>query len=189
MRAGMYRWQRRQTIRPASARRASERESWTSAGGVVLRAVADGLLEVVLVGRGRRVRWTLPKGTQRPDEPLEGTALREVHEETGLLVRLLQAVGRIHYTFAFGGVPYDKTVDFYLMQATGGDTADHDDEYDFAQWFSVDEARRQMAYPNEARIVDKAIGLFAGQRGRAAAGLDTISPAPGQRLNREGEGY
>ena len=95
MRAGKYRWQQRQMVHPASARHARERESWTSAGGVVLREVRDRRLDVVLVGRGRRVRWTLPKGTRRPDEALERTALREVHEETGLLVRLLQAVGRI----------------------------------------------------------------------------------------------
>jgi 8-oxo-dGTP pyrophosphatase MutT (NUDIX family) len=174
----MYLRHQRQTVRPASARHASEPESWTSAGGVVLRELDDGRLDLVLVGRGRRVRWTLPKGTRRPDEPLERTALREVHEETGLLVRLLQAVGRIHYTFVLGGVRYDKTVDFYLMQAVGGDTADHDDEYDFAQWFSVGDAVQQMAYPNEVCIVEKAIGVLAAERGPSATAVSAISPAP-----------
>ncbi len=70
----------------ASATSESGAESWTSAGGVVIRESDEGR-EVVLVGRGRRVRWALPNGTQRPGEPLEGTAVREVQEETGLLVR------------------------------------------------------------------------------------------------------
>jgi 8-oxo-dGTP pyrophosphatase MutT (NUDIX family) len=142
----------------------------------VLREVDDRRLDVVLVGRGRRVRWTLPKGTQHPDEPLERTALREVHEETRLLVRLLEAVGRIHYTFALGGVRYDKTGDFYLMQAIGGDTAEHDDEYEFAQWFSVGDAVRQMAYSTEALIVDEAVGLLSRERGLSGATLSAISP-------------
>jgi ADP-ribose pyrophosphatase YjhB (NUDIX family) len=105
----------------ASATSESGSESWTSAGGVVIREGSDEGREVVLVGRGRRVRWALPKGTQRPGEPLEGTAVREVQEETGLRVRRLRPLGEIHYRFKLAGVRYDKTIHFYLMQATGGD--------------------------------------------------------------------
>jgi hypothetical protein len=92
----------------ASATSESGSESWTSAGGVVIRESDEGR-EVVLVGRGWRVRWALPKGAQRPGELLEGTAVREVQEETGLPVRRLGPLGEIHYRFKLAGVRYDKT--------------------------------------------------------------------------------
>jgi len=115
----------------------------------------------VLVGRGRHVRWALPKGTIRPGEALESTAVREVEEETGLEVRVLQPIDQIHYTFQLAGVRYAKTVHFYLMQAIGGDTANHDQEYEFAQWFRADEALRRIAYPNEERLVEQALTLVS----------------------------
>ena len=54
------------------------------------------------------------------------------------------------------GVRHFKTVHFYLMQVVGGDTANHDGEYDVVEWFPIGEALRRLSYPNEARVVDKA---------------------------------
>ena len=128
-----------------------------SAGGVVYRRAEDnGSIEVVLVGRIRPKRWALPKGTPVVGETLEGTAVREVGEETGLLVRIERPLDQIHYWFVWGGVRHSKTVHFYLMQMTGGDTANHDGEYDVVEWFPIGEALRRLSYPNEARVVDKA---------------------------------
>src|SRR5262249_56224137 len=73
-------------------------------------------------------RWALPKGTPEYGESLEGTALREVGEETGLEVRIVRPLDQIQYWFIWGGVRHFKTVHFYLMEMTGGDTANHDHE-------------------------------------------------------------
>jgi 8-oxo-dGTP pyrophosphatase MutT (NUDIX family) len=128
-----------------------------SAGGVVYRRGGDsGGVEVALVGRLRPKRWALPKGTPEVGETLEGTAVREVGEETGLLVRIEQPLDQIQYWFVWGGVRHFKTVHFYLMHVVGGDTADHDGEYDVVEWFPIGEALRRLSYPNEARVVDKA---------------------------------
>jgi len=127
-----------------------------SAGGVVYREAEDGQFEVALVGRLRPKRWALPKGTPEVGETLEGTALREVGEETGLLVRIEQPLDRIQYRFVWGGVRHFKTVHFYLMEMVGGDTANHDGEYDVVEWFPIGEALRRLSYPNEAHVVDKA---------------------------------
>ncbi|TME32316.1 MAG: NUDIX domain-containing protein [Chloroflexi bacterium] len=132
-----------------------------SAGGVVYRRAGDeGPIEVALVGRLRPKRWALPKGTPEVGETLEGTAVREVGEETGLLVRIERPLDRIHYWFVWGGVRHSKTVHFYLMQMVGGDTANHDGEYDVVEWFPIGEALRRLSYPNEARVVDKALELL-----------------------------
>ena len=132
-----------------------------SAGGVVYRRPTEqGPVEVALVGRLRPKRWALPKGTPEVGETLEGTAVREVGEETGLLVRIEQPLDQIQYWFVWGGVRHFKTVHFYLMEMVGGDTANHDGEYDVVEWFPIGEALRRLSYPNEARVVDKAQQLL-----------------------------
>src|SRR5436305_6108422 len=53
-------------------------------------APEDGLyVEVVLVGRSHAGIWTLPKGTPHEGENIEHVELREVQEETGLIVCLI----------------------------------------------------------------------------------------------------
>ena len=74
-----------------------------SAGGVVF----DGAGRVALVrqrDRRDRLRWTLPKGRLDPGESAEEAALREVHEETGRLTKVVGVLGvydtrrrRTHY--------------------------------------------------------------------------------------------
>ena len=131
-----------------------------SAGGVVLRTGENGG-EVVLCGRGRPMAWVLPKGTPDPGETRVETALREVREETGLEVEIDRPLDSIEYRFVR---PSDralchKTVYYYLMSATGGDTSRHDHEFDEVRWFPVQEARGTMTYGNEAKIVEKGFAL------------------------------
>ena len=65
----------------------------TSAGGIVFTIEAGSPSLVVGLrrrdGDRRGGTWTLPKGTPDPGEAIEETAIREVREETGLLVRIL----------------------------------------------------------------------------------------------------
>jgi 8-oxo-dGTP pyrophosphatase MutT (NUDIX family) len=126
-----------------------------SAGGVVFRR-NEGGHDVVLVGRAEPLRWSLPKGTPSRGEDLEQAALREVREETGIEGRLIRHLLNIDYWFTLGGVRHAKTVHFYLMEAVGGDTADHDHEYDLSEWFNIAEAKRLIAYANERKVLDLA---------------------------------
>ncbi len=131
-----------------------------SAGGVIVRHPPTGC-EVALVGRGRPIRWGLPKGGLERGETIDQTAVREAQEETGLRVRLLASVGDIQYWFATRGVRHQKTVHFFLMEAVGGDVQDHDWENDEAAWFPADAAPEAMAFPTEAAIVRRALALWA----------------------------
>lgn len=126
-----------------------------SAGGVVYRTGPRGM-EVVLCGRDSDGVWGLPKGTPAPGESLEQTALREVSEETGLQVRIVEKIGTIQYWFSRNGVRYHKWVHHYLMQAVGGDTGAHDVEYDRVEWFPAEAAAKVLSFKNEAKIVEKA---------------------------------
>src|SRR5919108_4335909 len=74
-------------------------ERAVSAGGIVYR-VADNGPEFAICGRDSDGVWGLPKGTPDPGESLEQTAVREVEEETGLKVRVVDKVGVIEYWFS-----------------------------------------------------------------------------------------
>ena len=136
-----------------------------SSGGVVYRQ-NNGSLETVLCGRSVPVRWSLAKGTPDPGESLVQTALREVREETGLEVEVAAPLGSIEYWFADrdSDVRYHKTVHFYLMVPTGGDTGHHDPEFDVVEWFAVDDALVAMAYDNEVDVLRRALVVINEQK-------------------------
>ena len=137
-------------------------EEPVSAGGVVYRRV-DGNLEMVLCGRDSPVRWSLAKGTPDFGETLEQTALREVQEETGLEAVIEVPIKSINYWFSDkeGAVRFHKTVHFYLMKPVGGHTGLHDPEFDVVQWFSYDEALKNLTYANEVEVLRQALALIA----------------------------
>jgi 8-oxo-dGTP pyrophosphatase MutT (NUDIX family) len=130
-----------------------------SAGGVVIRHGQNG--PQLVLGRrrhdGRQPIWSLPKGTPDGDETPEQTAVREVHEETGLDVRILDTIGDIHYRFVRDGRRIDKTVHYFLMEPTGGDLADHDHEFEDVRWFEVAEAESLLRFPTERDILARAL--------------------------------
>lgn len=138
------------------ARRLSRVRNAIAAGGVVLRQ-REGSPEVVLTGRHADGTWVFPKGTPDKGEEIEETALREVKEETGLTVRILRDIGTTEYWFAAPGERVHKTVHFFLMEPTGGDTAAHDQEYDEVRWVPADEARRLLSFETYREILDRAL--------------------------------
>ncbi len=120
-------------------------------------ALEDGLsVEVALVGRSHAGIWTLPKGTPQAGETIEQVALREVQEETGLTVRLITYIGSISYSFVRDQIRYQKQVRHFLLEAVGGNTTLHDQEYDMVEWFPLSEACRRLSYQNEVHILYQA---------------------------------
>lgn len=135
-----------------------------SAGGIVYRLGEKGP-EVVLCGRSAEGLWGLPKGTPQDAETLEETAHREVREETGLDVRIERKVGEIEYWFtrAEMGKRFHKRVHHYLLRAVGGDTANHDHEYEEVRWFPASEAVRRLTFPDEVEMLRKAVALLEAE--------------------------
>ncbi|MFQ6019414.1 MAG: NUDIX hydrolase [Dehalococcoidia bacterium] len=136
-------------------------ERAVSAGGVVYRKGEKGL-EVVLCGRDADGVWGLPKGMPDPGESLEEAAIREVSEETGLQVKLVDKIGIVEYWFAHPqeGVRYHKFVHHFLLVPNGGSTDDHDWEYDRVEWFPIEEALKTLSYSTEVAIVREAQALI-----------------------------
>ncbi|HET8945140.1 MAG TPA: NUDIX hydrolase [Dehalococcoidia bacterium] len=130
-------------------------ETAVSAGGVVFRRTDLGI-EVVICGRDSDGVWGLPKGTPDAGETLEQTSEREVTEETGLRVKIVDKVGVVEYWFAREGVRYHKWVHHFLLEAVGGNTSEHDHEYDRVEWRPIGIAVRTLSFKNEVDIVKKA---------------------------------
>lgn len=150
----------------------------TSAGGIVIRH--DSGRAWIVVGSRRRERdgwtWTLPKGTPKPGESREETALREVAEETGLEVRITAPFDSIEYRFVQGGQRIHKTVHYFLMAPVGGDLAGHDHEFEQVRWITFAEASSLLTFETERALVARA-AEFAGEDTAPPAGARSAEAA------------
>jgi 8-oxo-dGTP pyrophosphatase MutT (NUDIX family) len=124
-----------------------------AAGGIVLRPAGDPALGslVLVVHRPRYDDWSLPKGKADPGERAEDTALREVHEETGLRCRLGQPAGEVRYRDSRGRA---KRVRYWLMEpeADPGEFTPND-EVDEIRWCSALEAADLLSYDHDRRLL------------------------------------
>ena len=109
--------------------------------------------------------WTLPKGTPNAGESTEQTALREVAEETGLEVRIVEPLPSIEYAFAKDGTRIRKTVHYFLMEPVGGDLSRHDHEFADVRWVPFDEAAALLTFQTERDLVATAAGRLAKPAG------------------------
>jgi 8-oxo-dGTP pyrophosphatase MutT (NUDIX family) len=133
-----------------------------SAGGVVYRR-SDDEIEIVLASRRTRrgqLAWGLAKGGIEDEESMEDAAVREVREETGLLAEIEASLGETRYFYVWENVRIRKTVHFFLMQYTGGDIDDRDDEMEEIRWFPLERALKRAAYRGERDVLVRAAELL-----------------------------
>jgi ADP-ribose pyrophosphatase len=133
-------------------------------GSVVIVPVKDDG-SVLLVRQYRhaigRSVWELPAGSLKPGESVESAAIRECHEETGLIPDRLDYLGAYYPTPGY----CDEQMHFYratgLRRPRTGDAAAHPDEDEDieARAFDRDLVRGMMA---SGEIVDlKTVGGLA----------------------------
>ena len=140
-----------------------------SAGGVVIvdgSSAPDGIPCAVLIRhtslKGATV-WGLPKGQLEPGESAEEAAVREVREETGLEVVVLEPLDDITYWFAWAPerVRYRKTVHFFLMRMVGGDPNAHDHEVEEVAFVPLTIAPKQATHSSERKMLRRAAEVVA----------------------------
>lgn len=126
-----------------------------SAGGVVVFG------NTILMLKKYNGDWVLPKGKVEPYESTEQAALREVHEEAGVRVRLSKYLGEIHYTFKSGwkdNSRIDKTVHWFLMYSKTMNCVPLKKEgFIDAQFVHIDRTIDMAKYDDEKEIIKKAI--------------------------------
>ncbi len=136
----------------------------TSAGGVVLDLTSDPPAVALIARHDRRSRllWSLPKGHVEAGETPEMAALREVHEETGLVGRILAPLGIIDFWFVVEDRRIHKTVHHYVIEAVGGELSDEDIEVEAVEWIPFNQVVRKLAYGDERRLVEKVAQIVPG---------------------------
>jgi 8-oxo-dGTP pyrophosphatase MutT (NUDIX family) len=107
------------------------------------------------IDRRGRLEWVLPKGHVEPGETPEQTAVREVHEETGLQARVVSPLGPIEYWFVADNRRVHKTVHHYLLEATGGALGTEDMEVSEVAWVPLGELVERMRYASERRLLHR----------------------------------
>ena len=131
-----------------------------AAEGVVFRNI-NASLEIVLVSRTNDDLWALPKGRPENGETIAQTAIREVREETGLDVKIIEYIGDVKYTFTNPQrKKVDKVVEYFLMMPTGGSFDQHDQEFDEVNWYDIHHASKILTHKNQIHIIDKAAQII-----------------------------
>lgn len=130
-----------------------------------------------LIGRLDRretLLWSLPKGHIEEGETAAETAVREVCEETGLTSKVLHPLGIIDYWFvAEQHKKVHKTVHHFLLEWVSGELSDADVEVCEVAWTPLAELPDILAYPDERKLVSKAIGIVAGSQTPSPEADDT----------------
>jgi 8-oxo-dGTP diphosphatase len=122
------------------------------AGGCIpWRPVAGlgGAIEVLVVHRPRYDDWSFPKGKCEPGEDEAHTAIRELHEETGLAGELGPELPATRYLDHRGR---RKQVRYWSVRIAGGAFAPND-EVDEVRWLAVDEAAARLSYAHDRALL------------------------------------
>jgi len=126
-----------------------------AAGCVVCRITPKDKTRVLLVHgtKSEPDYYGFPKGHRDPGESIELTAIREVKEETGLIVELISLVGLSQYIVFDQGVEQLKMVRYYLARPVGGSLEHGDDEHDEVLWASIKKARNLLTYKADVQTL------------------------------------
>ena len=141
-----------------------------AAGALCWRITKKNKLKVLVVYRTQHRDTSLPKGKVDPGETLPETAVREIAEETGLLVGLGPLLGVVEYTLADGR---DKNVWYWAAEvsaeARANSTFVSNDEIESLTWVTLDQARATLTYPHDVDILDRFAELYEQGRARTFA--------------------
>jgi 8-oxo-dGTP diphosphatase len=146
-----------------SSRREYPERPIIGVGGVV---IADG--RALLIRRGHpplEGEWSIPGGTLEVGETLLEGVRRELSEETGCQVRVLDLVEVFERIFsdANGRVQYHFVILDYLCEFVSGEVRAGGDVVE-AAWAAEPELAKYSLTPTATRVIRKAFRMARGRR-------------------------
>lgn len=158
------------SVEPAAAAgKAGKKRSVTAAGALVWRTTGRKV-EVLLVHRPRYDDWSWPKGKTDPGETLPECAVREVEEETGLVVALGQPLPSVRYQDLDGR---QKVAHYWAARELADDAPARlgrrpaeriPGEIDETRWVEVHKARTLLTYPHDRLPLDTLVDQWEDER-------------------------
>lgn len=146
-----------------------------AAAGVVL----DERGRVLLVRRALepcRGAWALPAGYQEVDEELRATVVREILEESGIEVEVLELFDLL---FIAGEARKPANLAVYLCRPVGGELCAGHDALE-AAWFDLHALPSDLGFDNGPRILARVLARHAAIRARRDPdGGDDVAPGAG----------
>jgi len=126
-----------------------------AAGAVCWRETPGGL-ELLVVHRGDRADISIPKGKVDQGETPSQTAVREIAEETGLVIALGAPLGTTEYTMPGGR---EKIVHYWSAEVSDAAISEStfvaNKEVAAIQWLSVKAARAALSYDLDRDVLDR----------------------------------
>lgn len=124
-----------------------------SCGGIIFYKTKQNT-KILLVKNNNGRYWSFPKGHIEDGETEQQTAMREIKEETGLDVTIVDGFREISEYCPFGKIR--KRVVFFLARAFTDNVKIQKEEIDSYIWVDLQQARKLCSYDNDLRIIEKA---------------------------------
>ena len=124
-----------------------------SCGALVYRK-KENQTELLLLKHRYGGHWSFPKGHVEGNETEHETALREVKEETGLTIDLLD--GFRHSVEYYPRPNTKKQVVYFLGYAADDHTKRQEEEISEIRWIPLSEAHREVTFKNDKNLINQA---------------------------------
>ena len=124
-----------------------------SCGALVYR-IKNGELEVLLLKHRFGGHWSFPKGHVEEGETEVETALREVHEETGLTIQLEDGFRQSVEYYPRPNIR--KQVVYFLGYADDDRTRRQEEEISEIRWVPLKSAHREVTFRNDKNLINHA---------------------------------
>ena len=124
-----------------------------SCGALVYR-IKNGELELLLLKHRFGGHWSFPKGHVEEGETEVETALREVHEETGLTIQLEDGFRQSVEYYPRPNIR--KQVVYFLGYADDDRTQRQEEEISEIRWVPLKSAHREVTFRNDKNLINHA---------------------------------
>lgn len=125
-----------------------------SCGAIILYKEGENKYKVLLVRNNNGKNYSFPKGHIEKGEKEKETAIREIKEETGLDVTIVDDFREVSDYTPYGKIK--KRVVFFMAQAFTDKVSIQREELDSFKWVDLNVVDRICTYDNDLRVIKHA---------------------------------